>query len=158
MTRLEKNKAKRNYKTSIILSIVFILLIFVNTGIAGILSALFTIKSMTSLIIVVCIIVMPLLLSFGALLKGQEYLSTIKEYKKELLQKRNDILEKMAIETMKGDLNKDTFNKVINIHNAITYNNYKAFIKGYIIATYKNSPDLKLKEFVEEKLRKLIEY
>jgi hypothetical protein len=155
MTRLEKNKAKRSYKRSIIFCFVILSLIPVMIGIISILPK---IESDAVIFILMCIVIMPFFLSLIPLFKGNDYLSEIKEYKRDLIQKRNDILVKMAIETMKGDLSdKNIYNKVITIHNAMTFIDCKAFIKGYIIATYKNSSNPKLKEFVEKRLIKLFE-
>jgi len=155
MTRLEKNKAKRNYKRSIILCYSLILLFFILMAIACI---FIRTHSPAIIFIVLGVVMSPLFFSVGISMYSNNYLSDIREYKRELIQKRNGILQRMVIEMMKGDLSdKDIFNKVINIHNAITFIDCKAFIKGYIIATYKNSSNPKLKEFVEKRLIKLFE-
>jgi len=154
MTRLEKNRAKRNYKRSIILCYSLILLFFILMTIAGI---FIRTHSTTVIFIVLGVVISPLFFSVSSAMYGSNYLSDIREYKTELVQKRNDVLEKMVIETLKGDLSdKNVYNKVINMYNAMSFIDYKSFIKDYIIATYKNSPNSKLKEFVEEKLADLL--
>lgn len=147
MTRLEKNKVKKNHRKYAIGGTVSIIM-FAACMILGILVST---KGFKTDAIFIGFSIFYMIVGFVFMVLGVDCEYAINRYRGDLNNRRHQILLKIGVEA----LNNKDIDKAINVQKIMKSDRYKLFLKGFILAFAKFSGDEKLLPLFENNITSL---